>query len=145
MIWLLFLRREGKAVWQSRKITTFPIPQVHASKALQFSLLFSGYSPVMIHRRRTWWVPRKERNEQICEVTSYHQDVKWHDESSFLSCGESIALNEIYQNIISGRQKHMYKNYTYVGVITPNLVIIIIYNKTKVNIIDQNYVKQLKF
>ena len=30
----------------------------------------------------------------------------------------------------------MYKNYTYVGVITPNLVIIIIYNKTKVNIID---------
>lgn len=69
-------------------------------------------------------------------MTSYHQDVKWHDESSFLSCGESIALNEIYQNIISGRQKHMYKNYTYVGVITPKLVIIIIYNKTKVNIID---------
>nr|DAK60737.1 MAG TPA: hypothetical protein [Caudoviricetes sp.] len=35
--------------------------------------------------------------------------------------------------------------FTYVGVITPKLVIIIIYNKTKVNIIDQNYVKQLKF
>lgn len=130
-----------RGVWLS-------FPNNHFKKMPLFGVLTcddtqGGYKPRWI--RRTWWVPRKERNEQICEVTSYHQDVKWHDESSFLSCGESIALNEIYQNIISGRQKHMYKNYTYVGVITPKLIIIIIYNKTKVNIIDKNYVKQLRF
>jgi len=34
-----FEERRESPVWQSRKITTFPIPHVQASNAQQFSLL----------------------------------------------------------------------------------------------------------
>lgn len=83
-----------------------------------------------------------KRNEQICEVTHRTtKDVKWHDERSgtmkahfFLDESILLSTKSTRYYVLVDRNICIY--YTYVGVITPNLVIIIIYNKTKVNIID---------
>lgn len=57
--------------------------------------------------RRTWWVPRKERNEQICEVTSYHQRRKVARWKLISFLDESIALDEIYQIYVLVDRIHM--------------------------------------